>query len=235
MEKQTKQKNKWISFLADGMLSGIMIGIGGVVSLSSDNRYIGALLFSLGLFCIVQFQYGLYTGKVGYIVNREPAFIAETLVTLVGNTLGAAVAALLIRLTRFASDTNVVNLDVTIVERAQTTVDAKLSDHPLSAFILAVFCGLLMFSAVESNRICSKKGNYPAALFGVVMPIQSLYCGFVLLFFGRLSVRCQGGSLYSGCNFRKCSWRYVDSAAEKVFQSAALNQKKFRSKERNFS
>ena len=47
MEKQTKQKNKWISFLADGMLSGIMIGIGGVVSLSSDNRYIGALLFSL--------------------------------------------------------------------------------------------------------------------------------------------------------------------------------------------
>ena len=84
MEKQTKQKNKWISFLADGMLSGIMIGIGGVVSLSSDNRYIGALLFSLGLFCIVQFQYGLYTGKVGYIVNREPAFIAETLVTLVG-------------------------------------------------------------------------------------------------------------------------------------------------------
>lgn len=55
MEKQTKQKNKWISFLADGMLSGIMIGIGGVVSLSSDNRYIGALLFSLGLFCIVQF------------------------------------------------------------------------------------------------------------------------------------------------------------------------------------
>ena len=179
MEKQTKQKNKWISFLADGMLSGIMIGIGGVVSLSSDNRYIGALLFSLGLFCIVQFQYGLYTGKVGYIVNREPAFIAETLVTLVGNTLGAAVAALLIRLTRFASDTNVVNLDVTIVERAQTTVDAKLSDYPLSAFILAVFCGLLMFSAVESNRICSKKGNYPAALFGVVMPILVfIICGF---------------------------------------------------------
>lgn len=137
--KTNQAKNKWISFLADGMLSGIMIGIGGVVSLSSDNRYIGALLFSLGLFCIVQFQYGLYTGKVGYIVNREPAFIAETLVTLVGNTLGAAVAALLIRLTRFASDTNVVNLDVTIVERAQTTVDAKLSDHPLSAFILAVF------------------------------------------------------------------------------------------------
>lgn len=56
MEK--KQKNKWLSFLADGMLSGLMIGIGCVVSMSCENRYLGAFLFSLGLFCIVQFQYG---------------------------------------------------------------------------------------------------------------------------------------------------------------------------------
>ena len=54
MEK--KQKNKWLSFLADGMLSGLMIGIGCVVSMSCENRYLGAFLFSLGLFCIVQFQ-----------------------------------------------------------------------------------------------------------------------------------------------------------------------------------
>lgn len=51
MEK--KQKNKWLSFLADGMLSGLMIGIGCVVSMSCENRYLGAFLFSLGLFCIV--------------------------------------------------------------------------------------------------------------------------------------------------------------------------------------
>ena len=69
MEK--KQKNKWLSFLADGMLSGLMIGIGCVVSMSCENRYLGAFLFSLGLFCIVQFQYGLYTGKVGYIFDRD--------------------------------------------------------------------------------------------------------------------------------------------------------------------
>ena len=71
MEK--KQKNKWLSFLADGMLSGLMIGIGCVVSMSCENRYLGAFLFSLGLFCIVQFQYGLYTGKVGYIFDRDKA------------------------------------------------------------------------------------------------------------------------------------------------------------------
>ena len=38
MEK--KPKNKWLSFLADGMLSGLMIGIGCVVSMSCENRFL---------------------------------------------------------------------------------------------------------------------------------------------------------------------------------------------------
>ena len=65
LEQTKPNKNKWISFLADGVLSGLMLGIGGMVSLSSENRFLGAFLFSLGLFCIVQFKYGLFTGKVG--------------------------------------------------------------------------------------------------------------------------------------------------------------------------
>lgn len=67
MEQTKPNKNKWISFLADGILSGLMLGVGGMVSLSSENRFLGAFLFSLGLFCIVQFKYGLFTGKVGYM------------------------------------------------------------------------------------------------------------------------------------------------------------------------
>lgn len=63
LEQTKPNKNKWISFLADGILSGLMLGIGGMVSLSSENRFLGAFLFSLGLFCIVQFKYGLFTEK----------------------------------------------------------------------------------------------------------------------------------------------------------------------------
>ena len=44
-----KKKNRWLSFFVDGVLSGLMIGTGGTVSLSCDNRYLGAFLFSLGL------------------------------------------------------------------------------------------------------------------------------------------------------------------------------------------
>ena len=71
-----KKKNRWLSFFVDGVLSGLMIGTGGIVSLSCDNRYLGAFLFSLGLFCIVQFRYGLYTGKAGRKVLTTTGFFA---------------------------------------------------------------------------------------------------------------------------------------------------------------
>jgi len=57
MDTEKKQKNKIISFIIDGILSGFTLGVGGMVSLSSDNKYIGAFLFALGLFTIVQFKY----------------------------------------------------------------------------------------------------------------------------------------------------------------------------------
>ena len=76
MEK-TSTVRKIISQFILGVLAGMMIGIGGCVSLSCDNRYIGALLFSLGLFGIIQFGFGLFTGKVGYIPLRKPRYSAE--------------------------------------------------------------------------------------------------------------------------------------------------------------
>ncbi len=173
-----KTKNKWISFLTDGILSGLMLGIGGMVSLSSENRFLGAFFFSLGLFCIVQFQYGLFTGKVGYIVNRNLPYVAETAVTLLANALGTLVAAVLLRQVRFFT-TAVSNMDVTIAERVQAMVSGKLNDRPLSMFILAIFCGMLMFTAVDGNRQCRAKQNFTGALFVVVMPVMVfIICGF---------------------------------------------------------
>lgn len=170
MEK--KPKNKWLSFLADGMLSCLMIGIGCVVSMSCENRYLGAFLFSLGLFCIVQFQYGLYTGKVGYIFDRDKAYLGETFFTFLANAIGASLTAGIVHLTRFAADTPVNGMDVTLIDRAQATMSAKLDDSLLSSFVLAFFCGVLMFSAVEGSRRCNEKKNFIGGVFIVVMPIM---------------------------------------------------------------
>ena len=166
MEK--KPKNKWLSFLADGMLSGLMIGIGCVVSMSCENRYLGAFLFSLGLFCIVQFQYGLYTGKVGYIFDRDKAYLGETFFTFLANAIGASLTAGIVHLTRFAADTPVNGMDVTLIDRAQATMSAKLDDSLLSSFVLAFFCGVLMFSAVEGSRRCNEKKNFIGGVFNTV-------------------------------------------------------------------
>lgn len=170
MEK--KPKNKWLSFLADGMLSGLMIGIGCVVSMSCENRYLGAFLFSLGLFCIVQFQYGLYTSKVGYIFDRDKAYLGETFFTFLANAIGASLTAGIVHLTRFAADTPVNGMDVTLIDRAQATMSAKLDDSLLSSFVLVFFCGVLMFSAVEGSRRCNEKKNFIGGVFIVVMPIM---------------------------------------------------------------
>lgn len=178
MSNEKLKINKWLSFIIDGILSGFTLGVGGMVSFSSDNRYVGAFLFSLGLFTIVQFRYGLFTGKVGYIVNREPAYILEVLVTLIANGIGTLFAALLLRQTRFFTSP-VTGMEQTIEERVSAAVDGKIHDDPLSIFVLALFCGMLMFTAVEINRQCRAKGNFVGALFGVVFPVVVfIICGF---------------------------------------------------------
>ena len=178
MSNDKLKVNKWLSYIIDGILSGITLGVGGMVSFSSDNRYVGAFLFSLGLFTIVQFRYGLFTGKVGYIVNREPAYILEVLVTLISNAAGTFISALLLRQTRFFT-TVVSGMEQTIEERVSAAVDGKIHDEPLSIFVLAAFCGMLMFTAVEVNRQCRAKGNFVGALFGVVFPVVVfIICGF---------------------------------------------------------
>lgn len=170
MEEQMK-KNKWLSFWVDGMLSGLMIGIGGIVNLSCENRYLGAVLFSLGLFCIVQFGYGLYTGKVGYVLDRDKAYLGETFFTLLANAVGAALTAGLMLLTRFANDATISGMDVTLMEMAQSTMQTKFDDSLLSSFVLAIFCGILMFTAVEGHRRCAKKNNFVGGVFLIVLPI----------------------------------------------------------------
>lgn len=159
-----------VSQLANGVIGGMLIGVGGCVSLSCDNKYIGSLLFSLGLFAIVQFGFGLYTGKVGYIPLRKPAYLLECLFTLIGNALGTFLDAFLLRQTRIFS---------AIGEKAMTSVEAKLGDGYLSMFVLAIFCGMLMFLAVDNARISRAEGGHIEKTVGVIFCVMAfILCGF---------------------------------------------------------
>ena len=55
--------------ITNTILAGMMIGIGDIALMSCENKYIGALMFSVALMSIIYFQLPLYTGRVGRMIR----------------------------------------------------------------------------------------------------------------------------------------------------------------------
>ena len=153
--------------LIKSILAGIMIGIGGTIYLSLDNKIVGAFLFAIGLFIIVTKELNLYTGKIGYIFNNGLDFAKEVGITLVGNFIGTFLVGFLLRYARISS---------VIAEEAQRICTIKLNDNIFSILILSIFCGILMYLAVNGYK--EGKDNfskYAGVFLGVAVFIL---CGF---------------------------------------------------------
>lgn len=144
------------------ILSGVMIGVGGIVYLSSESKIAGAFLFSFGLFTIVRSGFALYTGKVGYIPENKPSYILEVLTTLAGNIVGTGIAALLLRFTRIWDK---------IHTSAVSIMEGKTADSAASQFVLGIFCGMLMYLAVENGKNCRDKSDV-SFVFGICVPVM---------------------------------------------------------------
>jgi formate/nitrite transporter FocA (FNT family) len=151
-----------VATFARAVFAGIMIGIGGCIYLSIDVKIVGALLFTAGLYTICIQGLNLYTGKVGYLPDKTPGYIADLVVIWFGNLCGTYIAALAVRETRVAG----------ISETAKAICEVKLKDSPESLFFLGVFCGILMFIAVDGYA----KTKNPIILFLGVSAF--ILCGF---------------------------------------------------------
>ncbi len=140
------------------VFAGLAIAIGGTLYLSIENPVTGAIFFATGLFMILTFGMNLYTGKVCYIFEKDKDFVINVPIIWVGNLLGTWLGALLVKATRIATP---------LVEKAMVIADKKLSDDLLSIFILACFCNVLIFLAVDNfNNNKHEIGKY-IALIGV--------------------------------------------------------------------
>lgn len=133
---------KNINILFKGIYAGMMIGIGGTVYLSISNSIIGAIFFSVGLLTICIYKMNLYTGMIGYIIENKLNYIVTLLLTLIGNFIGTIITSLLVLNTRIA------NISV----RAKEISAIKINDNYLSIFILSIFCGMLMYIAVNTFK-----------------------------------------------------------------------------------
>ena len=149
------------------ILAGMSISIGGAVFLASDSKVVGAIFFTVGLFAVCTFGFNLFTGKVCYVFERDVSYAIDLPIIWLGNLCGAWATAALLGLTRAGA---------AMAEKAAGMAQTKLDDSLLSVFILAIFCNILIFIAVDGyNKNPHELGKYLSLLFGVVVFIL---CGF---------------------------------------------------------
>ena len=171
MKKNEKKKSNELvtnslKILLRAILSGIMISVGGTIFLMLNRSELGAFLFGIGLFMVVVNGYNLYTGKIGYLIDNKINYLWELFLTLVGNLIGTISCGYLLLVTRFGDKLN---------ETAKIVADAKLNDNLLSIFVLSMFCGMLMFLAVDLYKKLNDVGKYFAVFLCVTVFI---ICGF---------------------------------------------------------
>ena len=149
-----------IDIFLRAVMTGFAIGIGGAVFLSCDSKYLGAFLFGTGLLVILSFGFNLFTGKVGYAVENKPSYILDLIIIWLGNLAGTAAMGGMLLCTRISG----------IGEKAAQICEVKFNDSLLSIFILAIFCGMLMFIAADGYK---KITNPVGQMLAVFLPVMA--------------------------------------------------------------
>ena len=119
-------------------------------------------MFTVGLYTICIHGLNLYTGKVGYLVEQPLSYLVDLFIIWLGNLAGTGLAAAAALRTRISG----------ISQAAEKVCEAKMRDSLPSLFLLAVFCGFLMFVAVDGY----KSVKNPVILFMGVAAF--ILCGF---------------------------------------------------------
>ncbi len=128
-------KGKYYRCLIRAFLAGVAISIGGCVFLATEVKWVGAIMFSVGLLTVVAFKMDLYTGKVGYVVDNPPSYLINILIIIIGNFIGCLLIGLMMP-----------------YSNAEALVMGKLAVMDAEWYRVifkGVMCGILMFIAVD--------------------------------------------------------------------------------------
>lgn len=142
--------------------AGMMIGVGGIVYLASPDKVVGAVLFAVGLLTICTYGLKLFTGAIGYLITDRSTSWVERLATAgavwLGNLVATDWVGWMIHLLR-----------PELADKAKVIVDAKMSAGYASVLVMAVFCGILMYLAVDIYR--NRSGIYQLIGIFVAVPV----------------------------------------------------------------
>ncbi|MFI3206478.1 MAG: formate/nitrite transporter family protein [Clostridia bacterium] len=155
--------NKYLEAFCKAILAGLMIAVGASAYLVVENHYVGAMLFTIGLFTIYTLDFYLYTGKVGYLLRDKD--VLKIVVIWLGNLVGVLGSAALVLNTRMITTTE-------IIEHATSYAETKISDGLLSIFILACFCGLMMYIAAQAYNTTKDTANSVGGYVGLFLCVM---------------------------------------------------------------
>lgn len=151
------------------VLAGMAIAVGCVVFLSVENAVIGSVLFSVGLLTVLVFKLNLFTGKAPYMCKNKPAYWGFVALVWLGNFVGMAISSTLVRFTRVYDK---------IIDRCTTVAQTKIDDDLLSLFILGIFCGIMMYIAVDTFINHGQEKNFSSSIVVVFCVSVFILSGF---------------------------------------------------------
>lgn len=148
------------------VLAGGAISLGGIANIFTQNKIIGSLFFTIGLFLVLTYDLNLFTGKICYIIDNKLNYWKDLMVIYFGNFVGAFLVGQLLSLS--------VNSEITtnylpiIIERVERGFE--------KSFVLAIFCNILIFVAVDQYKTADVEWKKILALFFGVSTF--VLCGF---------------------------------------------------------
>lgn len=148
-----KTKYKYLNNFILGILAGAVIGLGGLLNLlmlSLNLKYLGGVLFSVGLFSVCFFSLHLYTGRIAYVIDNKKDYILSLLIMYLGNAIGAILFGYLMRLTTI-STTGILSEIATKVgtNKIINFASNEVFYSGLKILIFSFFCGIMVFLAVD--------------------------------------------------------------------------------------
>ncbi len=164
-----------LNVLIKGFIAGVAISIGGYCFLKISEmgfpgaKVVGSMFFAIGLILICNFGFYLYTGKICYLIdeikaNNSLCASLSLIIGLVGNFIGCYLVGALLH---YVSGENQLFLSV---------ADAKINDDLMNLFIKGIFCGMLIYFAVEGFK--HSKQDVGKYIILILCVSGFIVCGF---------------------------------------------------------
>ena len=151
-----KIKIKYLDNFILGILAGIAIGVGGFLNLLFINmnlKYLGGVLFSVGLFTICLVGLHLYTGKIGYVLENKKDYLLSLLIMLIGNMIGAIGFGYLLYLTGISTNGILKDTVTNVINNKLILFNDEAYKGVIKVLIYSFFCGIMVFLAVHIFKI----------------------------------------------------------------------------------